>query len=501
MAYKIVVDEGGSHRDRWVAAGIYRLAGSPATSGSPIRTSGTTCSTPTTATRARRRGSDRSSDGVPFDRQYRMLRRDGDVVWVHDRAVVTERDGRPMSRAPSPTSPRATTPRTRSGWPRTRFRTLVEQLPAITYIEDADDGREPLHQPADRARSTATPPEEWMADPQLWEERLHPDDRDWVVADNDAETGDDWSVDYRAIARDGRVALAAQRRSARPRRRRASRCTGRASSTTSPSASSPRSGCATPRSATARLVEQLPVAVYTDAVDEVSTALYISPQYEQLTGYTPEQRLAGPGPVGADAAPRAIASASSPSPRGRTRPANRSTSSTGSWPADGRTRLAPRPRDAGGGARRQAHLAGRAAGRDRSGAAPRTRSAARRDLAGDRLRRRAVPARTVVAGRSAEVLRAARASPAKRPACACSGTRPSAGRLGGSRSSTAWRPRGPSARGRRHARDGFRGREGGFGRWADRARQRGDACTASSATFPASERRDARARRCCGSGR
>src|SRR5206468_7096097 len=38
-----------------------------------------------------------------------------------------------------------------------------------------------------------------------------------------------------------------------------------------------------------------PVAIYTDAVDDLSTALYISPQYELLTGYTPEQRLMDPG--------------------------------------------------------------------------------------------------------------------------------------------------------------------------------------------------------------
>src|SRR5205823_5957146 len=43
------------------------------------------------------------------------------------------------------------------------------------------------------------------------------------------------------------------------------------------------------------LVEQLPVAIYTDATDDLSTALYISPQYERLTGYTPEQRLMDPG--------------------------------------------------------------------------------------------------------------------------------------------------------------------------------------------------------------
>jgi PAS domain S-box-containing protein len=42
------------------------------------------------------------------------------------------------------------------------------------------------------------------------------------------------------------------------------------------------------------LVEQLPTAVYVDAADEIATARYLSPQYEQLTGYSPAERLADP---------------------------------------------------------------------------------------------------------------------------------------------------------------------------------------------------------------
>ena len=42
------------------------------------------------------------------------------------------------------------------------------------------------------------------------------------------------------------------------------------------------------------LVEQLPVVVYQDAVDDVSTALYISPQYERLFGFPPGARLRNP---------------------------------------------------------------------------------------------------------------------------------------------------------------------------------------------------------------
>ncbi len=42
------------------------------------------------------------------------------------------------------------------------------------------------------------------------------------------------------------------------------------------------------------LVERLPAVVYIDALDDVSTALYVSPRYEQLLGYTAEERMADP---------------------------------------------------------------------------------------------------------------------------------------------------------------------------------------------------------------
>ncbi len=43
------------------------------------------------------------------------------------------------------------------------------------------------------------------------------------------------------------------------------------------------------------LVEQLPVGVYTAALDEIRSTLYMSPQIELLTGFTPEEYMAHPG--------------------------------------------------------------------------------------------------------------------------------------------------------------------------------------------------------------
>ena len=42
------------------------------------------------------------------------------------------------------------------------------------------------------------------------------------------------------------------------------------------------------------IVEQLPVVVYVDALDDRSSPLYVSPQIERLLGYTSEEWLADP---------------------------------------------------------------------------------------------------------------------------------------------------------------------------------------------------------------
>ena len=46
-----------------------------------------------------------------------------------------------------------------------------------------------------------------MADPEIWEKQLHPDDRDRVLAlDTEGRpAGEAFSADYRILARDGRV--------------------------------------------------------------------------------------------------------------------------------------------------------------------------------------------------------------------------------------------------------------------------------------------------------
>jgi two-component system sensor histidine kinase UhpB len=87
-----------------------------------------------------------------------------------------------------------------------KYRSLVELLPAVTYVEALDSGRTLSVSPQIESIFGFTQ-EEWMGDANRWESRLHPDDRERVVAACDAanESRAPFREEYRVIARDGRV--------------------------------------------------------------------------------------------------------------------------------------------------------------------------------------------------------------------------------------------------------------------------------------------------------
>ena len=91
-----------------------------------------------------------------------------------------------------------------------RFRTLVEHIPAMTYMEAADNkGRETdfLYMSPQIEAVLGYSPAEWMADPELFARTLHPDDRERVLEEDarTARTGEPFKMEYRHLARDGSV--------------------------------------------------------------------------------------------------------------------------------------------------------------------------------------------------------------------------------------------------------------------------------------------------------
>jgi diguanylate cyclase (GGDEF)-like protein/PAS domain S-box-containing protein len=89
-----------------------------------------------------------------------------------------------------------------------QYRSVVERVPGVVYVAEAGQhGRWHFVSPKIE-ELVGFSAEEWMADPTLWMERMHPADRDrMVMAElNDAErAGEQGRWEYRLIARDGRV--------------------------------------------------------------------------------------------------------------------------------------------------------------------------------------------------------------------------------------------------------------------------------------------------------
>lgn len=88
-----------------------------------------------------------------------------------------------------------------------KYRALVEQIPAVTYLAAVDDASTTLYVSPQIERFIGYRPEEYQADPDIWRERLHPDDYERVMTEvrKAHVNGEPFQSEYRMIARDGSV--------------------------------------------------------------------------------------------------------------------------------------------------------------------------------------------------------------------------------------------------------------------------------------------------------
>jgi diguanylate cyclase (GGDEF)-like protein/PAS domain S-box-containing protein len=95
---------------------------------------------------------------------------------------------------------------------------LLERVPAIIYVADAGEAGRWYYVSPQIEQILGYTPAEWCGDPDLWFQRLHPEDREWVLARELGHAGahlsdgagleitePDDAVEYRMLHRDGRV--------------------------------------------------------------------------------------------------------------------------------------------------------------------------------------------------------------------------------------------------------------------------------------------------------
>ncbi|HEX5914556.1 MAG TPA: SpoIIE family protein phosphatase, partial [Rubrobacter sp.] len=92
----------------------------------------------------------------------------------------------------------------------TRYRTLVEQTPAITYVQEPLESSNPkavTYISPQYETILGYPPESKIIDEEHWLRIVHPEDRERVLAEEARtdRTGEPFNVEYRVIAGDGRV--------------------------------------------------------------------------------------------------------------------------------------------------------------------------------------------------------------------------------------------------------------------------------------------------------
>jgi PAS domain S-box-containing protein len=216
--------------------------------------------------------------------EYRMVAADGRVVWVRDEAVhVPATEGRPAHWIGLLVDiTREKEAETRAAEVEQRYRTLIEQLPIVTYIDAPDESLANLFVSPQINDLLGRPS---GATGQEWAERVHPEDRDRAHRETveGVRSGEPFTLEYRMIRDDGREIWVRD------------------------SATTVRNDVGEPEyvlgfffDITQRkkaelqleelerryrnLVEQLPAVTYMDTADEEMSSIYVSPQVENVLG-------------------------------------------------------------------------------------------------------------------------------------------------------------------------------------------------------------------------
>jgi PAS domain S-box-containing protein len=150
-----------------------------------------------------------AASGEPFQMEYRFIHPDGRVVWVRDHAMpfVDPTGGERVWQGVLEDISARVAAEERGDASEIRYETLLENLPAVVYEMVPDDDRRTHYVNRKIEELLGYTMEEWLDQPDMWMEVLHPDDREPELAAHDlhSATGDPWQREYRLIDARGSI--------------------------------------------------------------------------------------------------------------------------------------------------------------------------------------------------------------------------------------------------------------------------------------------------------
>jgi PAS domain S-box-containing protein len=171
-----------------------------------------------------------------------------------------------------------------------RLQAFIDQGPLTVYINRPDRASSNVYMSPQLEAILGYTAEEWARDPDFFRKVLHPDDRDWVIAEQlrTKEAGEPFRAEYRMTTRDGRVRwfldetheISHEKGAPGYRYGYLVEITQRKALEEAVREAEERYR---------QLVETLPLAIYIDRLDELSSNIYTSPHIERMTGYSAEQ--------------------------------------------------------------------------------------------------------------------------------------------------------------------------------------------------------------------
>jgi len=237
-----------------------------------------------------------------FRSEYRLIAKDGTVHWVREEAVpvADERSGAITQWQGvrfDVTDEKEAEGRLRAA--EERYRLVVEQLPAIAYVDERGQGESRTWPCVYVSPQVETilgfTPEEWMGGPETWDDLIHPDDlaRAAEADERHYERGEPVDIELRIKGRDGEYrwirdqAVIVYDGDGEPRwsqgiwldvteRKLAELALHEA------------------EQRYRGIVEHVPAVIYLDEAGGGMEPVYVSPQIEAITGVTQERWLAEP---------------------------------------------------------------------------------------------------------------------------------------------------------------------------------------------------------------